>query len=127
MHEDDATRGVFVRIGKKLGRPVDSVQYRYGILSREKQGSENLLKRKPFTADEVSLCNAILLLALVRFVCILTPTSFSLLILQDAIILSMHKADATMGVFVRIGKKLGRTAASVGNRCRLLKSLIHPL
>ena len=31
-----------------------------------------------FTPEEVSLCNAIPLLALVRFVCILTPTSFSL-------------------------------------------------
>jgi len=120
MYAENDTRGVFERIGEELRRTADSVRQRYGILSREKQGSENTLKKRSYTAEEVSLCNAIPLLALVRFVCILTPTSFSLFILQDEIILRMYAENDTRGVFERIAKKLNRSAESVRKRYVIL-------
>jgi hypothetical protein len=92
---------------------------RYELLKEKELKAE--LKTGKYSDEEVSLCNAILLLALVRFVCILTPTSFSLFILQDAAILRLYREDDSWGAYVRISKILKRSEASVRMRYKLLK------
>jgi len=121
MHAENNGRGVWTRIGDELGRDPASVQQRYyRLLEQKVLEPKAKLNSGQFTPAEVSLCNAIPLLALVRFVCILTPTSFSLFTLQDEIILLMHAENNGRGVWKRIGDALSRDPSSVRARYIIL-------
>ena len=85
-----------MRIGKRLGRAAENVRHRYIRLSPQKVLEPKAeLKTGPYTSEE------------------------------DAAILRLYREDNSRGVFVRIGKRLGRAGENVRSRyIRYLKQNI---